>query len=74
MGSLDGRRVMVTGGGGFLGQSVVDRVRRQGAEEVFVPRSNEYDLRRRAEVERALADGRPDVVIHLAAAARRCVV
>ena len=67
MGSLDGRRVMVTGGGGFLGRSVVDRVRREGALEVFVPRSGDYDLRRRSDIERALADGRPDVVIHLAA-------
>jgi nucleoside-diphosphate-sugar epimerase len=58
---------MVTGGGGFLGQAVVDRVRRAGATDVFVPRSADYDLRRRSEIERALADGRPDVVIHLAA-------
>ena len=67
MGSLQGRRVMVTGGGGFLGKAVVERVRRQGAAEVFVPRSRDYDLRRRSEIERALVDGRPDVVIHLAA-------
>jgi len=67
MSALGGRRVMVTGGGGFLGQAVVDRVRRAGATDVFVPRSADYDLRRRSEIERALADGRPDVVIHLAA-------
>ena len=67
MSALGGRRVMVTGGGGFLGHAVVDRVRRAGATDVFVPRSADYDLRRRSEIERALADGRPDVVIHLAA-------
>jgi GDP-L-fucose synthase len=67
MGSLDGRRVMVTGGGGFLGKAVVERVKRQGPADVFVPRSRDYDLRHRADIERALADGRPDVVIHLAA-------
>jgi GDP-L-fucose synthase len=67
MGSLDGRRVMVTGGGGFLGSAVVERVRRHSVADVFVPRSREYDLRRRPDIERALADGRPDMIIHLAA-------
>jgi GDP-L-fucose synthase len=67
MGSLEGRRVMVTGGGGFLGSAVVDRVRSHAVADVFVPRSRDYDLRHRADIDRALADGRPDVVIHLAA-------
>ncbi len=67
MGSLDGRRVMVTGGGGFLGRAVVARLRGRGASNVFVPRSHEYDLRHRPDIERALADGRPDVILHLAA-------
>ncbi|MEO8251744.1 MAG: GDP-L-fucose synthase [Chloroflexota bacterium] len=60
-------RVMVTGGGGFLGQVVVRRLRNAGAEEVFVPRSSDYDLRVIEGVRDALADGRPDLVIHLAA-------
>ena len=67
MGALDGKRVMVTGGGGFLGRAVVERVRATGAADVSVPRSREYDLRRRAEIDRALADLAPDVIIHLAA-------
>jgi len=62
-----GRRVMVTGGGGFLGSAVVRRLAADGATEIFVPRSRDYDLRTREGVSRALADGRPDVVIHLAA-------
>ena len=61
------RRVMVTGGGGFLGAATVKRLREAGVGEVFVPRSAEYDLRTPAGVRAALEAGRPDVVIHLAA-------
>jgi GDP-L-fucose synthase len=58
---------MVTGGGGFLGKAVVRRLKAAGATEIFIPRSRDYDLRTRDGIERALADGRPDLVIHLAA-------
>jgi len=58
---------MVTGGGGFLGRAVVRRLESGGARDVFIPRSSDYDLRTRDGVERAIADGRPDLVIHLAA-------
>jgi GDP-L-fucose synthase len=61
------RRVMVTGGAGFLGRAVVARLEREGAGEIFVPRSAEYDLRSYEGVARALRDGRPDLIIHLAA-------
>jgi len=60
-------RVMVTGGGGFLGKSVVARLRAAGATDIFVPRSADYDLRTADGIERALADGEPDLIIHLAA-------
>lgn len=62
-----GRRVMVTGGAGFLGSSVVRRLKAAGVTDVFVPRSRDYDLRIREGVDRALADGRPELIIHLAA-------
>ncbi len=62
-----GRRVMVTGGAGFLGSAVVRQLRESGATEIFVPRSGDYDLRKLADIDRALADGHPDLVIHLAA-------
>ena len=61
------RRVMVTGGNGFLGTAVVRRLRRSGATDVFVPRSSQYDLRTRDGIARVLVDGKPDLIIHLAA-------
>src|SRR5450631_447096 len=62
----NGRRVVVTGGAGFLGSFVVGRLRDAGAT-VIVPRSAEYDLVDRAACRRLLADAKPDMVIHLAA-------
>lgn len=61
------RRVMVTGGGGFFGSFVVDRLRAEGAKQIFIPRSRDYDLVDPAAVERAYRDSGPDIVIHLAA-------
>ncbi len=60
-------RVMVTGGAGFLGSRVVKKLRDRGCHHIFVPRAKDYDLRHREQVERALNDGDPTVVIHLAA-------
>ena len=61
------RRVLVTGGGGFLGRHVVARLRDAGAGEVFVPRSTADDLRRESHIRRALDDSGATVIIHLAA-------
>lgn len=60
-------RVVVTGGAGFLGRFVVERVKQRGAAEVVVPRSADYDLVRGDAVRQLLSDTRPDLVIHLAA-------
>jgi len=61
------RRVLVTGGAGFLGRHLVQRLHAMGAAEVFVPRRRDYDLTEQADVRRVLADSQPDVVLHLAA-------
>src|SRR5688572_10154190 len=52
-------RVMVTGGGGFLGKAVVARLETEGATDIFVPRSSEYDLRTAEGIAAAIALGRP---------------
>lgn len=62
-----GHRVVVTGGAGFLGSYVVERLKTLGAGEVFVPRSREYDLVDPQQVKRLYRDTKPTVVIHLAA-------
>jgi GDP-L-fucose synthase len=58
---------MVTGGAGFLGTAVVRRLHEAGATEVFIPKVEDYDLRKLADIDRVLADGKPDLIIHLAA-------
>lgn len=62
-----GRRVCVTGGAGFLGYYVVNKLRERGAEEIFVPRQQAYDLVQPEAVKELLHDARPDIIIHLAA-------
>ena len=61
------QRVLVTGGAGFFGSFVVDRLTRAGAAEVIVPRSRDFDLVDRTAVHRLFTETRPDLVFHLAA-------
>ncbi len=67
MGFLRGRRVVVTGGAGFLGVPVCRSLETYDPAEIFVPRSATYDLRDRGAVRRLLKDAKPEVIIHLAA-------
>lgn len=60
------KRVMVTGGAGFFGSHVVESLEARNAR-VFVPRSRDYDLTSRDACRRAIADGSPEIVFHLAA-------
>lgn len=61
------KRVVVTGGAGFLGSFLVERLRAKDCRAVVVPRSKDYDLVEMDAVRRLYADAKPDVVIHLAA-------
>ncbi len=63
----DATRVVVTGGAGFLGSFVVERLAARGAREIIVPRSSACDLTDERAVAGLYADARPDMVIHLAA-------
>ena len=65
--NLPTSRILLTGGAGFLGRAVVERLRARGVTDIFIPRRRDYDLTHEADVERVYRDALPDVVIHLAA-------
>lgn len=67
MSMLKNKRVVVTGGAGFLGSFVVEKLRERECKEIFVPRSREYNLVENEHVKKLYRDVKPDVVIHLAA-------
>jgi GDP-L-fucose synthase len=64
---LRGKRIVVTGGAGFLGGAVVDTLRRRGCAHIAVPRSRDFDLTDAAAIDALFARERPEVLIHLAA-------
>ncbi|MGH2806438.1 MAG: GDP-L-fucose synthase family protein [Actinomycetota bacterium] len=64
---LAGKRVLLTGGSGFLGQNVQRELRARGVADIYVPRRRDFDLTRWDDVEKLFAESSPDLVIHLAA-------
>jgi len=61
------KRVLVTGGAGFLGQYVVKELKRRGCRSIFIPLKEKYDLRKLKNIKKVLKRSNPHFVIHLAA-------
>jgi GDP-L-fucose synthase len=64
---LKGKRIIVTGGSGFLGSHLVERLEKAGCSYIFVPRSRDCDLTRSDAIDRLFAEHRPEILFHLAA-------
>jgi GDP-L-fucose synthase len=60
------KKIVVTGGAGFLGSRVVAKLKERAARDIFVPRSRDYDLVQHDDIVRLYGDTQPDMVIHLA--------
>lgn len=61
------KRVVVKGGAGFFGLLVVEKIRQQGCQNIFVHRSGDYDLVDMGVVKRLYENAAPHLVLHLAA-------
>ena len=65
--NIANKRILVTGGAGFLGRNVCDALRKRNPAEIIVPRKAQYDLTEQSLARKLLDDSRPDVIVHLAA-------
>lgn len=67
MSSIMNKRIMVTGGAGFLGSRVVEKLRLQGCRNIYIPLKKDYDLVQMHAIKSLYADVKPEIIIHLAA-------
>lgn len=67
MSYLENKKITVTGGSGFLGKYVVEKLKNEGYNDISIPRKNDYDLIQIKDIERLYTESDPDVLIHLAA-------
>jgi GDP-L-fucose synthase len=61
------RRMVITGGAGFLGRHVVAQLRQSGYEHLFVPRRADFELTHEKDIRRLLTQQQPEIILHLAA-------
>lgn len=64
---LKNKKIIVTGGAGFLGKSIVRKLDERGCKNIFIPTIEEYDLRGLAAIKKMYTYAKADIVIHLAA-------
>ncbi|MCF6150446.1 MAG: GDP-L-fucose synthase [Candidatus Kuenenia sp.] len=67
MSFLNNKKILITGGAGFLGSFVIQKLKECGCKSIFVPRSKDYNLIENDACKRLYTDAKPDIVIHLAA-------